>query len=212
MLNINKFHKVLVLCAHTDDEFGCAGTIIKLANSNSKIHYVAFSRCEDSVPDGYPLDILEKECIAAMCEMGLDRNNINVDRFRVRHFPKHRQEILEKLVKLNKDLKPDLVLLPCSKDIHQDHKTIYEEGVRAFKFSSILGYELPQNTFSFSHAAFIELEEDLINQKIKCMAKYESQSFRKYANEVFIKSLARVRGVQCGSIYAEAFEAIRIIL
>ena len=212
MLKTDKFKIVLVLCAHTDDEFGCAGTIIKLIKSGSIVNYIAFSRCEESVPDGYPPDVLETECISAVSKMGLSKTNINIDRLKVRHFPSNRQKILEKLVKLNKDLKPDLVLLPCSKDIHQDHKTIYEEGIRAFKYSSILGYELPQNTFSFSHAAFVRLDNKIIDQKINCMSEYESQNFRGYANEEFIKSLARVRGVQCGVSFAEAFEAIRIVI
>ena len=35
--------------------------------------------------------------------------------------------------------------MPTLKDIHQDHETISKEGLRAFKNTTILGYELIWN-------------------------------------------------------------------
>ena len=40
------------------------------------------------------------------------------------------------------EIKPDLVLMPSRNDLHQDHFTIATEGLRAFKFTSILAYEI----------------------------------------------------------------------
>jgi LmbE family N-acetylglucosaminyl deacetylase len=130
----------------------------------------------------------------------------------VRHFPEHRQDILEELVSLKDQLRPDLVLLPASVDIHQDHCVMSEEGVRAFKHSTILGYELPMNNIEFKHACYIGLEERHIRRKIESLMCYESQSFRNYRSEEFIRGLGRVRGVQINSTYAEAFEVIRFII
>jgi N-acetylglucosamine malate deacetylase 1 len=116
------------------------------------------------------------------------------------------------MVKLNKEINPDLVFLPCKNDVHQDHHTIYQEGVRAFKFRSIFSYELPWNNFSMHTSAFVILDENNINSKIKALAEYKSQAHRPYANEEFIRSLARTRGVQINTQYAESFEIIRSIL
>ena len=113
---------------------------------------------------------------------------------------------------LKDKIEPDLVFMPSSSDIHQDHHTVYEEGLRAFKQTSILGYELPGNNLTFSTTAFIYLKEKHIVKKVAAFKKYKSQIHRPYANEEFIRSLARTRGVQIGARYAEAFEAVRWII
>jgi N-acetylglucosamine malate deacetylase 1 len=204
--------RALVLAAHTDDEFGCAGTLARLVESGADVHYMALSRCEESVPAGFPKDILEMECRKCLTRIGLPTGNVSIQEFKVRHFPAHRQDILESLVSLRRRLEPNLVFVPASFDTHQDHHTLYEEGFRAFKNSSILGYELPQNLISFSNSAFIALEDKHLDLKVEALNLYASQRFRAYADESFIRSLAHVRGVQSGTRYAEAFELIRLLV
>jgi LmbE family N-acetylglucosaminyl deacetylase len=208
---LSSFRRALVLCAHTDDEFGCAGTIVRLLDGGAQVVYAALSRCEESVPAGLPSDILERECRECAASLGLQPQDVHVHGYRVRHFPAHRQEILELLVRLRKEVEPDLVLLPASFDTHQDHSTLYHEGFRAFKHATILGYELPQNLISFMSTAFIKLTEDDMQRKITALGSYRSQEFRPYASGEFIRALAHVRGVQCNSRYAEAFELIRLV-
>jgi N-acetylglucosamine malate deacetylase 1 len=89
---------------------------------------------------------------------------------------------------------------------------VFQEGFRAFKHTTILGYELPQNLLSFDNSAFIKLSEGHLARKIESLEKYESQRFRPYAAAEFITSLARVRGVQCNASYAEAFELVRLVI
>ncbi|MEO8620973.1 MAG: PIG-L deacetylase family protein, partial [bacterium] len=163
---LGSFRRALVICPHTDDEFGCAGTIVRMVKSGVDVHYVALSRCEESVPAGLPLDTLEKECRNCAAKMGIKPEQVHVLGHRVRHFPAQRQEILEQFVILRKDIEPDLVLLPASFDMHQDHSTTYQEGFRAFKHATILGYELPQNLISFVSTAFIALADEDMDAKI----------------------------------------------
>lgn len=203
--------RVLVLCPHTDDEFGCAGTLVRLAEAGASIRYVALSRCEESVPAGLPIDVLEHECRACTASMGIPDEMVSVERFPVRHFPAHRQEILELFVRLRREFDPQLVLVPSSYDTHQDHHVVFEEGFRAFKHSSMLGYELPQNLISFNNSAFVRLDERLLARKVEALRCYASQEFRRYASEDFIRGLATVRGAQCNGDFAEAFEMIRLI-
>jgi LmbE family N-acetylglucosaminyl deacetylase len=205
------FRSVLVLGAHTDDEFGCSGTIVRLLEEGSDVHYVAFSICEESVPEGWPKDTLDREAREATRALGIRSDQVTIFRYRVRHFPAFRQEILEEMVQLRQRIKPDLVLLPCLDDIHQDHQVVAREGLRAFKFSSILGYELPMNTLSFQHACFIALTASQLQRKITALMKYETQQFRSYVNDEFVRGLAKVRGVQAGVEFAEAFEVLRLI-
>lgn len=204
--------RALVLCAHTDDEFGCAGTIVRLLEARVQVRYLALSRCEESVPAGLPKDVLEHECRRCTASLGIPKSNVDVQGFPVRRFPQMRQEILEHFVKVGREFRPDLVLLPASDDMHQDHRTVYEEGFRAFKQSTLLGYELPQNLISFSNSAFVTLQERHLEAKIKALSEYQSQAFRPYAAAEFVRGLATVRGVQVGSPFAEAFEAVRVVL
>jgi len=205
------FSKVLFLGAHTDDEFGCSGTLARLLEEGKQVYYIAFSACEESVPEGLPRDILHTECRLAAARLGIKPENWRLLSYRVRHFPQERQSILEELTTMRKHLQPDLVLVPAPTDIHQDHQTICREAIRAFKHTTILGYELPMNTITFKHACFVALEERHLKKKIESLACYQSQRFRSYTQEEFIRGLAQVRGVQAGVRFAEAFEVIRWI-
>ena len=209
----NKIKKVLVLAPHTDDgEFGCAGTIAKLIAEGNDVYYAAFSACQQSVLPQFPSDILIKEVKDATKILGVKKNNLFLFEYDVRTFGYHRQSILDDLIKLRDEIDPDLIFMPTINDIHQDHHTIAEEGMRAFKFKSILSYELPWNNFSFSTSSFIHLDEKYIKTKVDALKAYQSQAHRPYSDEDFIRSLARTRGVQIGTLYAEAFEVVRWII
>lgn len=210
---IEAFDTVLVLAPHTDDgELGCGGTIHRLTELGKRVIYVAFSTCEESVPEGFPKDILAKEVRKATAELGIPGDDLRILDYRVRHFPSVRQDILEDMVKLNRELKPDLVFCPSSYDIHQDHGTISMEAKRAFKNTTILGYEFIWNNFQFSSQCFVNLSEENIVRKVAAMEQYQSQSKRLYAKDKLIRGIANYRGLQVGLEYAEAFEVIRWIV
>jgi LmbE family N-acetylglucosaminyl deacetylase len=205
--------KILILAPHTDDlEFGCAGTVSKLIENGNEIWCAAFSACQQSVRKEFPPDILITEIKAASKILGIKPENLILFDYNVRTFNFHRQELLDDILKLKASIQPDIVFIPALTDVHQDHYTIAQEGFRAFKFSSLLSYELPWNNLSFNTACFMKLEEKHILKKIEAVNQYKSQAHRPYANEEFIRSLARTRGVQINTHYAECFEVIRWIL
>jgi N-acetylglucosamine malate deacetylase 1 len=204
--------RILVLAPHTDDgELGCGGTMHKLVRDN-EVYYAAFSSCQQSVPEGFAADVLVKEMNAATRILGIKNENLFLFDYEVRTFSSRRQEILDEFIKLKKDIAPHLVFMPSKNDVHQDHSVITNEGIRAFKYSSILCYELPWNNFSFTTSCFVSLTEENVQAKCEAIAAYHSQKSRPYANQEFIRSLAKVRGVQAGSNYAEAFEVIRWLI
>jgi LmbE family N-acetylglucosaminyl deacetylase len=207
-----KGKRILILAPHTDDgEFGCGGTISKFINSND-IYYVAFSACQKSVPPPYDSDVLLKEVKSATNVLGIKKENLVLLDYDVRTFNYRRQDILDDILKIKKQISPDIVFMPSQNDIHQDHFTITNEGIRAFKFSSILCYELPWNNFTFATSCFIQMEDSHLATKCRALSEYKSQAHRPYANEDFITSLAKVRGVQSGYKYAETFEIVRWII
>ncbi len=210
---IGNFNNVLVLAPHTDDgELGAGGTIAKLIESGSKVTYAAFSTAAESLPEGLPNNILKTEVKAATKALGLLDENLIIYDYQVRQLGYERQNILEELVKLRSRSGFDLILTPSLNDIHQDHATIAQESLRAFKNTTILGYELIWNNLSFDTKCFVELEERHLQKKCKALKCYESQSHRRYLSQEFTFSLATTRGVQAGTTYAECFEVIRLFL
>ncbi len=211
---LNNIKRILILAPHTDDgEFGCGGTIAKFIEQKKQIYYVAFSSAEESVPKGFPKDILKKEVKNATKILGIFPDNLILFNYPVRKFFSYRQEILEDMVKLEKKIKPDLVFLPSTYDTHQDHQVISREGFRAFKTTSMLGYEIPWNNLLFNTTSFILIEKKHLKKKIQALSCYKSQSKRTYASRKFIESLVITRGRQIGSNhYAESFEVIRWVI
>ena len=157
---ISDWKRVLVLAPHTDDgEFGCGGTMARLVEAGVEVRYVAFSIATKSLPDGFPPDTLAREVREATTELGIAEAQLTVHDFEVRTFPERRQDILELLIALWDDYQPDAVFQPSLQDIHQDHQVIAAEGMRAFKRTTILGYEIPWNNFTFNYDAYITLDK-----------------------------------------------------
>jgi len=206
------FRRVLVLAPHTDDgEFGCGGTLARLVEEGGEVVYVAFSAAEKSVPPEFPGDVLRQEVRAATAVLGVPGENLRILDFEVRDFPAVRQEILDTMIRLRAEIEPDLVCLPSAHDIHQDHFTVHREGLRAFKHTTMLGYEVPWNNLVFETTAFVRLEERHVEKKIEALACYASQRGRPYAQEESLRAQLVLRGTQAGCRYAETFQVIRWI-
>jgi LmbE family N-acetylglucosaminyl deacetylase len=209
---IEAWKRALVLAPHTDDgEFGCGGTMARLVEAGVDVRYVAFSIATKSLPDGFPPDTLAREVRAATAEMGIPERGLTLHDFEVRTFPQHRQDVLEILIGLWEEWPPDAVLMPSLRDIHQDHQVVAAEGLRAFKRTTVLGYEIPWNNFNFDHQAYVGLEQRHVERKVAALACYESQQHRNYANPEYVWNLARTHGINVNREYAEVFEVYRVV-
>lgn len=204
--------RILVLAPHTDDgELGAGGTIARWCREGREVHYVAFSGCESSVPAGFPSDVLRHESAAATSCLGVPAERFRVLDFDVRHFGSVRQDILQTMVDLDRELTPDLVVLPSTNDLHQDHGVVAIEGVRAFKRRSVLAYEIPWNNLEFRAGSFVHLDEEDVERKVEALGHYKSQGSRSYMTPEFTRSQLVFRGVQAGTRWAEAFDVVRWI-
>lgn len=205
--------KILVLAPHTDDaELGCGASLARFLEEGAEIHVAAFSVARASLPNGADPNMLRNEFLASMQVLGIPSTNVYVYDYEVRMLSYHRQEVLDDLIKLRSSIHPDLVFLPSGTDLHQDHQVVYNEGIRAYKNSSIWGYELPWNQLQFATQAFVTLKQHHIDIKWEMMTTYKSQFQKKrpYFTKEFMEGLARVRGVQVNENYAEAFEIVRL--
>jgi N-acetylglucosamine malate deacetylase 1 len=209
---IGAWERVLVLAPHTDDgEFGAGGTMARLVEAGADVRYVAFSIATRSLPEGFAPDTLAREVKDATAELGITADNLTVHDFDVRTFPQHRQDILELLVALWEDWRPDAVFQPSLHDIHQDHQVIAVEGLRAFKRTTILGYEIPWNNFDFAYQAYVALHEGHIDRKVAALSRYASQQHRRYSDPEYIRNVARTHGINVNRDFAEVFEVYRLV-
>lgn len=213
-----KCRNVLVLSPHTDDsELGAGGLISRLISGGARVTVVVFCNAAKSLAPDLLIqstsrndNLLLQEFKAAAA---LQQVNTVVLNYPVREFPAHRQEILDNIYALahyNGWSIYDLVLTPCGFDTHQDHQVIYAEACRAFRRVTLLGYELPWNHVNLANPLYVRLPDDHMNKKWAAISCYQSQvkMNRAYFNKDFIYGWARVRGVQAGSEYAEAFQVV----
>lgn len=194
--------KILSISPHTDDsEIGCGGTLHKYRRHGVDVRVISLSHMFND------RDLIAEFTAALKL---LDVRDHQVYDFSARNFTIQRQEILDALIGENKTYKPDIVLIPMKTDTHQDHKVVVDEAQRAFKYTTLISYELPWNTQSSDLNLFNSINIRDLQAKTAAFLEYKSQTNRAYYDKTFFHSLARVRGIQGGYMYAEAFNIIRV--
>ena len=199
--------KIMAIAPHIDDvELGAGATIHHLGKSN-EVYYVGLSLPPHIDPNTFLEEFRESSRI-----LGLDPKRIILRNFNPRNLFDARSEILQLFYDLNKEVKPDLVFIPNSQDMHQSHEVVFAEARRAFKFTTILGYELPWNSMDFSMDVFITITKEDVEAKVAAINAYRTQKSRLFFSNDIVGDLARVRGKQIGREYAECFELTRLIM
>jgi hypothetical protein len=83
--------------------------------------------------------------------------------------------------------------------------------MRAFKFFSIYGYELPWNNYRSAINAFNVLNTEHVDRKCQALAKFKTQERRFYSDESKVRAVLNFRGLQINKPFAEGFELIRSV-
>jgi LmbE family N-acetylglucosaminyl deacetylase len=198
--------KIIAISPHIDDvELGAGALVYRLAKAN-EVHYVGLS-----LPPLVDCATFMGEFEASSDILGLNRDRMYLKQYDPRDLFSTRSEILQLFYDLARDIRPDLVLCPNGKDIHQSHEVVHAEARRAFKFSTIFGYELPWNSLDFSMDVFISLTKEEVDAKVAAINAFKTQKSRLFFSNDIVGDLARVRGKQVGREYAECFELVRMI-
>lgn len=192
--------KYLFLSPHPDDvELACGATIARLVWEGHSVEIAVFSDC----------GIDPEEMKRSHEILGATTSFYNFPR---RRFDQHRQEILDCLISIRDMINPDGVFLPDQSDIHQDHRVIGLEGLRAFKMVPyLIGYAHAHNQLEVSHNYYMVLEDRYVDLKLKALAHFVSQHNRFYFHPDNILGTMLYYGSQSGTKYAEAFRLIRHI-
>ena len=128
--------RMLFIGAHPDDiELG-AGALIHHIQPHCDVLCVTLS---DNQKNPNLKNVVE-ELYASMAILGVPRDRVIVEQFITREFPAARQEILEYLLKLRREFKPEIVFTHSQADIHQDHNVVTDEALRAYRGTTVLGF------------------------------------------------------------------------
>ena len=126
---------------------------------------------------GFAPDTLAREVREATGELGHPESQLDVHDFEVRTFPERGRTSSSCSIALWEDRQPDAVFQPSLHDVHQDHRRSPPEGLRAFKRTTILGYQIPGTT-STSPTRRTSRSSAHVERKVAALARYASQQHR----------------------------------
>jgi len=199
--------RVCFIGAHPDDiEIG-AGALISNLGNRAEVMCVTLSDNQKNPA----LTNVVKEHHDSMNVLGVPRENRRVEPFVTRNFPQARQEILEYLFKLNKEFQPDIVFTHSRNDIHQDHNTVTEEALRAFRGITVLGFDVIRSSYGFFPHFLVSMTEEDVQRKIEALAQYKTYTDKYYFSADLTRSILVRNGAFADSQYAEGFDILRIV-
>ena len=199
--------RVLFLGAHPDDiELGC-GALLHHIVRETDILCVTLSDNQKN-PD---LKNVKEEHYVSMAILGVPIEKIIFGPFTTRVFPDSRQEILEYFLKLRRDFQPDLIFVHSRQDIHQDHTTMTDEALRAFRGITVLGFDVVRSSYGFFPHFLVEVTEDDVTKKIEALSQYETYRDRYYFNAELTRSIMVRHGALAECPFAEGFDILRIV-
>lgn len=209
--------KVLVIAAHADDaEFSMGGTIARFTHAGHTVKMlVAIIPCENS--DGIAAEEAKKirwaQCEKAAKVLGADLEILDLDPYQTWF----RRDIVKMLDAKTREFSPDIVFTHWNHDSHQDHVAFANASFAVTRMSniSLVMYErsIPSGItpYSFKPDIFIDIS-DVMGIKLEVAKIYQSQELEDKQWLRAIESVAAFRGGQVGVRYAEAFEAVKILL
>ncbi len=143
--------------------------------------------------------------------MGVPAENVIVQDFETRRFPHFRQEILEYLIELNRVHHPEVVFVHTKADIHQDHATVTEEALRAFRGTTVLGFDVLRSSYGFFPNFLVEVGEADVERKIAALAEYKTYASKYYFSPEITRATLIRHGALAERPYAEGFDILRVI-
>ena len=203
-LQFNKKSPLKVLClgAHSDDiEIGAGGTILKLIDEYQieEITWIVFSSNE----------IRKKEAILSAEKFltEVSNKNIEVKDFRDGFLPFHAIEVKEFFEELKKSGTPDIIFTHYRNDRHQDHRLISDLTWNTWRSHFILEYEIPKYDGDLGNPNFyVQLEDAHISKRNQILLEtFVSQAGKHWFDDATFKALARIRGMESATLFAEAF-------
>jgi LmbE family N-acetylglucosaminyl deacetylase len=199
--------KILFLGAHPDDiELGCGAL---LSNISKRVDVLAVT-LSDNLKNPAHTNIVDEHYLS-MEILGVDPDHVILGPFETRNFPRDRQEILEFLFDLNRKHHPDIVFVHTQADIHQDHSVTTMEALRAFRGTTVLGFDVMRSSYGFFPHFLIEVTQEDVEKKVEALSAYETYKDKYYFSPEIIRSTSVRHGSLAERPFAEGFDILRVI-
>jgi LmbE family N-acetylglucosaminyl deacetylase len=108
----------------------------------------------------------------------------------------------------------DVVLAPRMDDAHQDHRLLGTMAPTVWRDALVLHYEIPKWDGDLGRSnCYVPISAELGQRKVSLLNKhYTSQRSRDWWDDETFLALMRIRGIECRSRYAEAFQTSKTVL
>ena len=190
--------RVLFLGAHPDDiELG-AGALIYNIRGQSEILCATLS---DNQKNPLLKNVVE-EHRASMAVLGVPEDHDLVETFETRKFPDLRQDVLEYLLKLRREFKPEIVFCHSQNDIHQDHN----RGL------TLLGFDVVRSSYNFFPHFLVEVTAEDVDKKIEALSQYKTYHDKYYFDPTLLRATMVRHGTLAERDFAEGFDILRIVV
>ncbi len=198
---------VLFVGAHPDDiELGCGALLAQIVGQ-TEVLCVTLSDNQKNPA----LKDLVGEHRRSMDVLGVPSDRVVLGPFETRNFQRDRQDILEYLYALNREHRPDVVFVHTRADIHQDHVVATEEVLRAFRGTTVLGFDVLRSSYGFFPHFLVAVSEAEVERKLAALAEYRTYGDKYYFSPEVIRATLVRHGALAGLPYAEGFDILRIV-
>ncbi|MBN6040456.1 PIG-L deacetylase family protein [Amycolatopsis sp. 195334CR] len=208
-LGTGRLRRIVALGAHCDDiAIGAGGTLLTICAEHPGIRVDALALSGG----GTEREAEERAALTAFCS-GADLG-VTVLKLPDGRFPAHWEEAKNGLEDLRRRTDPDLVLSPRTADAHQDHRGLARLVPTVFRTHLQLEYEIVKWDGDLGRPeAYVPLSPERAEQKVRLLHEhYPSQRHRPWYDREAFLGLARIRGIECGHRYAEAFDLKKLAL
>ncbi|MEU5764872.1 PIG-L family deacetylase [Streptomyces asoensis] len=208
-LGAGRLDAVVAVGAHCDDiAIGAGGTLLTLCRARPGIRVDALVL----TGGGGEREQEERAALAAFCP-GADLR-LTVHKLPDGRVPAHWEEAKAAVEELRAQTDPGLVLAPRTEDAHQDHRGLAKLVPTAFRDHLVLGYEIVKWDGDLGRpTAYQPLSDEIAEEKVRLLQEhYPSQRHRPWYDREAFLGLARIRGIESQTRYAEAFAVTKLTL
>jgi LmbE family N-acetylglucosaminyl deacetylase len=204
-LSLTGVRSLVAVGAHPDDiEIAAGGLLLSLAAASPgvRVHYVLCTGTAERQA--------EARAAAAAFLPGADLS-FALHQLPDTRLPAHWDAVKEILQGAATVLAPDLVICPAPNDAHQDHRLLAEQTPTVFRDQLVLHYEIPKWDGDLARRnLYVPLPDDVARRKVQLLHEsFPSQKARDWWDDEVFLGLARLRGMECRSRYAEAFDCTK---
>lgn len=225
-------NKILVICAHPDDEvLGCGGTLLKHCKNKDQINILfvfegSSARYNNKDNIKAIKDLKKRETSAIKVAKRLRAKSIKFLNYQNLIINSSLQlKITKEVSKIIKKINPNIIYTHSSKDLNIDHRTCFESVLVATRpeknlsLKKLLCFEIPSSTEwahnifgNFSPNYFVNIEK-FLKEKLKLLKyyNYELKAFPHPRSNENLISQSKLAGSICGFRHAERFEIIKIL-